>query len=129
MSFPYSLPKVTITNGTSLSPGVYLGAGEFVGVEMSAAWTTAPLTFQGSIDGTNFFNMVDGNGVEISVGAATALAGVHIAFGEETNAKTEHFRSAVYVKVRSGPSSAPVNQGADRILTLIVKKSLTGGLA
>lgn len=118
MPFPFSRPQVTIANGTSLSPAVYIGAGDLVAIEMPAVWTAANLTFQTSSDGVTFQNLKDDSGNEVT---ATAAAGVNIAIGEGT-AKAEDFRGAVYIKIRSGTSAVPVNQGQNSTLTAVVRK-------
>jgi len=119
--FPYSQPKATIQAGQSLSNCVYIGAGEIVAVEMPAAWDAAAITFQASVDGVNYFNLVDDAGNEVKL---VASAGNHVAIGEGTAAKAEQFRGAVYVMVRSGTAAAPVAQTANRTVTLVARKML-----
>lgn len=124
--FPYSTPLVTIASGASLSASIYIGAGEPEAVEMPGAWDAAVLTFQASIDGTTFLDLYDDAGNEV---ALAVQPNQHVAIGEGGAAKTEHFRGVTYMKIRSGTAGAPVNQGAARTLTLVIKKSLTGTLA
>lgn len=107
---------VLIANGTSLSAGIPLGAKTLVGLGMSAAWTAAALTFQVSQDGgTTWLELVDTTGAAISftVAAGTAMA-----------VTPASWRSINMIKVRSGTSGAPVNQGADRTLTLAVRPEM-----
>src|ERR1700732_2123714 len=115
MPYPFSTPKVTILNGQSLSNAVQVGAAQLAAVEMPAAWDAAGMTFQASVDGINFFNLKDDTGAEISLVVAAAT---HVGLGEGSTAKTEQFRGAPYLKVRSGTGASPVNQTADRIITL-----------
>lgn len=107
--------QATIANGASLSNGVLLASGVLVAIQMPAAWTAAVLTFQGSVDGTNWCDLYDDGGNEYS---ATVAASHHV------NLDASIFMSAPYVKVRSGTGGAAVNQGADRLLTLIARKDL-----
>jgi hypothetical protein len=108
----YRRVNVTITNGQSLSGVAGLGRGvSLVGVVMPAAWTAAALTFQGSADSTNFFDLYDG-GTEYNVAAGASR---YIQIPPD---KTD---SLMALKVRSGTTGTPVNQGADRVLTLIVR--------
>lgn len=125
MSFPYSFPQVTIPSGTSTSGLALLYDSELVGIIMPAAWTTAPITFIGSDDGNNFFGLFDGTGTN-GIKVTTPTPSTYIAIGEETNVKSEHFRGIIGLVIRSGTSGLPVNQTADRVLTLVLKKSTTG---
>jgi hypothetical protein len=104
--------NVTITNGQSLSPAVDVGGTTLVAVQMPASWTTANLTLQASVDGTNFFNIFSSAGVEYTL---TAAASTFIVLDPTDMAGVR------YLKIRSGTSSTPVNQGADRVLTLVTR--------
>lgn len=104
----------TISNGTSLSGAVDLGAGaRLAGIQMPSAWTSASLTFQVSADGITYVNKFDNFGNEITVPSASAAA------GNGFNLTPGDWDGIRYVKVRSGTSGSAVNQGADRALTLI----------
>ena len=103
----------TIANGQSLSGALSLGGLRLFGIVMPAAWTAANLTFQMSPDGgTTWVNMYDTNGTELT---ATAAVSRFIAF-DPTN-----FASIQSIKVRSGTSGTPVNQGQDSTLQLILR--------
>ena len=102
----------TIANGEALSDAIAVGRGAVVlGVVMPASWTTANLTFQATVDGTNFFNLYD-NATEYTV---TAAASRVIMINSDITDSLQQ------IKVRSGTSGTPVNQGAERLLTLIVR--------
>jgi hypothetical protein len=107
-----STTTVTIANGTALSAAVDLTAFTLVAIQLPAGWTAASLTFQAANDNQNFGDVYDKSGeytflaVDVSrylVCDPTAFAGIR------------------YLKVRSGTGAAPVNQGADRVLTLILR--------
>lgn len=102
---------VTIANGASLSSAVDLGGRKLVGIIMPSSWTAASLTFQGSVDGTNFFNVYDGATERSLTVAASYYSMLNI--GDWVG-----FR---YIKFRSGTAGTPVNQGADRVITLVVQ--------
>lgn len=102
---------VTIANGASLSGAVDLGGRKLVAIIMPDAWTAAGLTFQGSVDGTNFFNVYDG----ATERALTVSASYYSAFNI---ADWVGFR---WIKVRSGTAGSAVNQAAERVLTLVVQ--------
>ncbi|MDD3289074.1 MAG: hypothetical protein PHX43_08790 [Alphaproteobacteria bacterium] len=103
----------TISSGQSLSPALNLGGLRLFGIAMPAAWTTANLTFQVSSDGgSTWNNMYDANGNEVSVIAAASR---FIALDPM------NFASIQMLKVRSGTSSTPVNQGQDSSLSLMLR--------
>lgn len=102
---------VTISSGTSLSGGIDLGPARVLALRMPTAWTAASLTFQASDDGTTYYNMYDSTGAEMT---ATTAASRWLAFAPAD------FKSVRYLKVRSGTSGTPVNQGANRTMTLVV---------
>lgn len=103
---------VTIANGASLSGAAALNNQRLVAIIMPAAWTAAGLTFQASDDGTNWFNLHDGAGTEVSL---TVAASRYVRLAPLDWSRIR------YLKVRSGTSGAPVNQGADRIVTLLTR--------
>jgi hypothetical protein len=106
-------PEVcTITSGQSLSAAVNLGGRILCGIYMPASWTAAGLTFQGSPDGTTYYN-VQSDTAEITV---TAAASVFLGLDPV------RFFGINFLKVRSGTGGTPVNQGADRALTLMLGK-------
>lgn len=103
----------TIANGASLSGSVYLVDQPIVAIQMPATWTTADLTFQGSNDGTNFFDVYNMSGDEYLV---TAAANRYIVLSPF------EFQWARYVKIRSGTTGTPVTQGGARTITLVTRK-------
>lgn len=102
---------VLIASGAALSAAVALGAKTIHGIAMSAGWDAAALTFQVSIDGVTFLEL---QGISAVV-QATVAAGQFIALDPAI------WRGFNQVKVRSGTSGTPVNQTADRTLTLITR--------
>lgn len=102
--------SATILSGASLSAAVYLGSGTLSKIIMPATWTAANLTFQTSDDGTTYSNLYDASGTEYVVTAAASRAII---------VPVSEFQGFRYMKVRSGTAGVPVNQGADRVLTLI----------
>jgi hypothetical protein len=77
---------------------------------MPAAWTAASLTFQGSADGTTYGDLYDA-GTEMST-AAGASRVIHLDWTK--------FVGLRFLKIRSGTTGVPVNQGGDRVLTLVL---------
>lgn len=107
------LISVTIANGTALSAQVNLGDKALHGIMMPAGWDAADLTFRASPDGgATFGEMVDVSATAIDYKAA---AGIYIPIDPTL------WEAVNCIKVRSGTSAVPVNQTADRVLTLIVR--------
>ncbi len=110
----------TIANGQSLSntaqpqsaPYASLGDMALYGIIMPSSWTAANLTLQLSSDGTNFSNVYDSGGSEFII---YADASRHILIPPAA------FICSRGIKVRSGTSGTPVNQGAARDITLLVR--------
>ncbi len=103
----------TISNGQSLSAAVSLGGLRLFGIVMPSAWTAAGLTFQMSHDGgATWVNMYDANGNELTV---TAGMSRYIALDPA------NFAAVHMLKVRSGTTGTPVNQGQDATMQLILR--------
>jgi hypothetical protein len=103
----------TVPNGGSLSPAVDLRGFQPLAIQMPAAWTAASITFEVSDDGTNFADLYNTSGeysLTVAVDRAVALSNPNELSGFK------------YIKVRSGTSGTPVNQGADRIIKIIAKE-------
>lgn len=108
-----SLTLAVITSGVSLSTAVNIDPYRLVGIAMPATWTAANLTFQASHDnGTTYNNLYDDLGTEMTV---TAAASRYITLDPAV------FAGINYLKVRSGTSGTPVNQGGDRTITLVTR--------
>lgn len=114
-----TLVPVTIPNGGSLSAEVNVGGLRIVGIQMSAAWTAAALTFQALIAEPSalpkvpvFGEVVDGAAAAITV--ATPTAGTYLALAD-----TVALIALGRIKVRSGTAGLAVNQAADRALVLV----------
>ena len=106
---------LTIANGASLSGEIDLEGFKNFAIEMPAAWTAANLTFQAaSASGGTFQNVHDDAGTEVVVTAAAArVIGM--------DAVKRELAALRFIKIRSGTTGTPVNQGAARTLTLILK--------
>lgn len=111
---------VTIPNGTAITGEIDLRTWRLLGIKFPAAWTAADITFQVSEKPTaeggvyaEVFNTDDsGTGAALVWDAAASI----YSLPDWAAAALQH----CMLKVRSGTSGAPVNQGADRILTLIL---------
>ena len=106
---PWEPLDVVIAKGESLSVAYNLRGKIPVGIYMSGAWTAADLTFRVSPDGLTYYNLTPSAG-EYTV---TTSAGVFVPL------PAENFAGVNFIKVRSGTSAVPVNQGAARALVLM----------
>lgn len=99
----------TILNGASLSDAIDLAGASPIRLLMPAAWDAASITVQVSTDGATFYNLYDQYGVEYTIVTAVSRAII---------IEPANFVGVRYVKLRSGPSGAAVNQTAQRSLIL-----------
>lgn len=102
-----------IDSGSALTDVIDLQHYLLTGIIMPGSWTTANLTFAASAesDGT-FVPVYDDAGTEYTVTAAASRC---------IQIDPVKLAGARYIKVRSGTSGSPVNQGADRLLTLVLR--------
>lgn len=103
--------SVTIANGTSLSDAIEFGGDALVEIVMPAAWTAAGLTFQVSHDGVTYQNLYDAAGTEVQISVAAS---------RNVRLSPTDWIGVPYLKVRSGTSGTPVNQGAARTIQIIL---------
>lgn len=110
------VPKsTTIASGASLSAGVSCLGFVLLGVELPSTWTNADVTFQGSTDdGATYKDLVDEDGVEILYDCVVNDNKIHLALPA-----SPMIGGLTHIKVRSGTSAIPVNQGGDRSVKLI----------
>ncbi len=100
----------TIANAASVSDAINIGNRIPAGLFMPAAWTAASVTLQSSLDGTTWADVYDTVGSEMAI---TGTAGGYMAIpGAELLGIGTHLR------LRSGTTGTPVNQGAERLLSL-----------
>lgn len=104
----------TIANAASLSGAINVSGYRLAAIVMPSGWTAASITFTGSRDGSAFLDVHDSGGAELALTVAAsrlvALTAVH----------AEALRALKLLKVRSGTAAAPVNQLAERTLTLVL---------
>lgn len=110
----YITHTATIANNTAVSDAVSIAGAHYIGLVMPATWTGANLTFQTSHDGVTYQNLYDDDGVEVTVQAAAS---------RNIGIKTAALALAPwrYLKIRSGTSGTPVNQGGERTITAVLK--------
>ena len=107
--------SVTIGNGTSLSPAIDLDRCSLVGLQLPSGWTAAAITFQASgDDGATYADLYD-ESAEVNLSSPAASRYLILSPAK--------FAGIRFLKIRSGTSGSPVNQGADRSI-LVMKRSV-----
>lgn len=123
-----SYADVAIANGAALSGETDLRNHDLLAIELPAAWTAASITFQSCVrnDGASnaasltetFQDVFDSAGAEVTI---TAVQGHYVVL---TEAQMHALRGLGRTKVRSGTTGTPVNQGAARVLRLVLGQQL-----
>lgn len=106
----------SIPNAQALTPEIDTTGRSLAGIVIpSAGWTAAVITFQVSnVTGGTYVDLYDDNGNEVTVQAAAGRAiGI--------DAAALGLAPYQFVKIRSGTTATPVNQGAQRDLIAIMK--------
>ena len=110
-----TVQSVVIAAGQSLSSSIDLGeTGSLAGVIMSDVWTAAGYQVMGSVDGQNFYPMVDYQGSVVGQSSAAVNTMYATSIADSVAAR--------YIKIQSGSAAAPVNQVAAATLTIISRK-------
>lgn len=110
-----SSKTVSIGAGESLSASLDLQDRNLCGLVIPAGWDAAAITFKGSIDNANFYDIYDEYGVEVE---AAVTAGKICSFKDYL----PFFLGINYVKFRSGTSASAVNQEDAVTLTALLGK-------
>lgn len=110
----------SIASGASLSGGVEIGNYPILALFVSSGWTSAAITFQGSVDGgVTYANVFDDSGVEVVIAANVIPTAANQIF---VNASIlEKLAGLQFIKIRSGTSVTPVNQASAVTVTLGAK--------
>lgn len=99
----YGSSSVDIAASGSLSGGINLGGARLVALVLPTI-ASAAITFQGSVDGVNYYNVYNSDGTtETATGAST---------GNRIVACPAAAQYLPWVKVRSGTAGSAVTQSA-----------------
>ena len=89
-------------NGTVAAPAIEMPERQYLaGIVIPAGWVAADLTFQGSADGTDFYDVYDEFDAEVVVQAAASRYII---------LDPAKFMNFGWIKVRSGTTATPVTQ-------------------
>lgn len=109
----YTTQSVTIANGQSLSGAFSTQGRRLLAIEMPTSWTAAGLYIQGAFrESGPYFPISDQGGTEIAITAAASKILVL--------STTASLVRLPWLRIGSGTSAAPVNQGAARTLTALL---------
>lgn len=109
-----TLTTATIAINASLSAAVDLGAGQsLVGIQVPAAWTTAPISLQVSADGVTYTPLYNSDGALVQQAAPAVSCGYNLAAAEMVGWR--------YIKIQSGIPGTLVNQVAARTIGLVTR--------
>lgn len=108
----------TIASGASLS-GAVLCDGRLAGIITDTAWTAAAITFSVSADGTTYYDLWSG-GEGTAAEATIASGNISTSAAKFISLTFANWVGIKYVKIRSGTSASPVNQGSARSLSLVL---------
>jgi hypothetical protein len=101
----------TIAAGESLSNILNVTSGGIYRIMMPMVWTPAPITFQLSYNGIDFYNVADRGGAEITM---ACQAGAVVPIGE-------YLFYIHSVKIRSGGIRKPVIQEQDAMFRVVLE--------
>lgn len=102
--------SVVIASGASLSAAIQKIGKSLIAIQTPPALDAAVLTFQGSMDGTTYCEIVDYTGTAVS--AASVAASQCMSLDQLALALAPY----PYIKVRTGTASVPQVQSAARTL-------------
>lgn len=111
LSGELGVTSAVIADGQSLSGAIDLKAQRLHQIMLPAGFASADLTFQVSVDETNWMDLFDADG-EYKIPAAAVAASRSILVDVPT------FFGIRYLKIRSGTSGAPSAVSGDKTLTL-----------
>ena len=97
--YPYSFASANIAANGTLSQAISTNGKKLVGLLCPSTWTSATITFFGSIDGTNFFQIYDYTGTAVSI--------TPVASGLTSMAELWPFP---FLKIQSGATGSTVEQ-------------------
>jgi hypothetical protein len=111
------LQSTVINSGTALSATVNLSSLVLVGIQLPAAWDAANITFLHSTDNSTFQSVF---GPTAEYALTSPAANLYITVDGAAAAANVSRALTHWVQIRSGTSATPVNQTANRTLTLVL---------
>lgn len=115
--------SVKIASGASQSGEIDCSGQDILGIIVPTGWTAAAITFLAAEredeagNAATFVPIYDDAGTEVSIPSAAAAAGRYIALRPDVAPLT---RGPWRIKLRSGVAATPVNQAAERTITVVL---------
>jgi len=103
----------TIPSGASVSNTIDCNSRSVLGFVAPAAWTSAALNIEASVDGTSWVTVIY-DSVGAAIGSWSSLTA-----GAGYSVDLNGLLPWQFIRLRSGTSTVPVNQGAARAFTII----------
>jgi hypothetical protein len=111
---PITQKILTIANGASVSDALPCGNARAIAVVLPNPWTAADVGVEVSTDGgATWAPMFDNAGNEYAIKAAAAAARFVVL-------SLQDWLGVTYFRLASGPSTARVNQGAQRQIVVVL---------
>lgn len=101
----------TIASGDSLSNAQHVGIGNPVAIALPTI-DSSKITFQGSVDGTTFYDLYDATNAEVEEPTTTGQLYLDLPAA---------VRGVEYLKIRTGTSATAVSQSAERTIHVVIK--------
>ena len=106
----FDTSNLVIATGASLSASITCGGLRLSGIITPSSWTANTITFQASLDGTNFFNVYDAGGNEYTLNVSASRYII---------LDIRAFYSIPFLKIRAGTSSSPSTQSVNQTVSLL----------
>lgn len=112
-----NMTTVNIPINTAISNAAKINRNLLAAVIPIGGWTSAKITFSGSVDGSNFYPIFKQDGTELEI--TTVTVGVALTIEDMIPLSCWN-----WIKVRRGTNASPVTQTSARDLVLIFAENL-----
>ena len=112
-----AVTTLTIPAAASVSEAMPLGTRSLLGFVTPAAWTTAQLTLEVSLNGITWFNAFDSFAAQVGV-----YTNIPVATPTAYSIDNAALLPWLWVRLRSGTSATPVNQAANRVFQVVTRE-------
>lgn len=116
------IQSATISNGAAESAAIDLKGFNLRGFVFPAAWTAANLSLKGSVDNVTFFPVGIPGGTISTLGTAGNVS--QYVLGPNGAANYSVMGLPRYIKLWSQTAGVDVNQGADRVFSLVLQPDI-----
>ena len=100
------IASVTIPSGDTVSDSVYIGTGQVAAIAVPTI-DSAKIQFQGSVDNSTFYEVVDETAGKVEVSSSTGQLHIEV---------SSYFIGGPYIKIQTSAT-----QSSDRTFHLVIK--------